>query len=107
VRTYRIEIDEGSGDKFHHAQGNYLPKPLMTIQGIYQYKLVDGKVVDRTAEEIAADVTKIPPPPPSAEERIKALETELAALKPTLTKLAEDMTMLKAGPGLIYTKDSN
>ena len=58
------EIDEGEGDAFHHAQGNYLPKPLMTMQGIYQYKLVDGKVVERTAAEIQADIDAIPPPPP-------------------------------------------
>lgn len=58
------QIDEGDGDSFHHAQGNYLPKPLMTMQSIYQYKLVGGKVVERTAAEIAADIAAIPPPPP-------------------------------------------
>ena len=42
-------IDEGEGDRYMHSQGNYLPKPLMTMQGIYQYKLVDGKAVERTA----------------------------------------------------------
>ena len=88
-------IDKGEGDGFHHAQGNYFDKPLMTMQGIYQYKLVDGKVVERTAIEIAADVAKIPPPPPSAESRIKALETELAALKPTVATLAQDTADLK------------
>ena len=81
------EIDQGDGDAFHHAQGNYLPKPLMTMQGIYQYKLVDGVVTERTAEEIQADIAKIPPPPPSAEDRIKALEGELAALKPKVATL--------------------
>jgi hypothetical protein len=74
------QIDSGDGDKFRHAQGHYLPKPL-TDKGVYRYKLVDGKVVERTAEEIASDIAKIPPPPPSAEDRIRALETELAALK--------------------------
>ena len=58
------QIDEGDGDKFMHAQGNYFTKPIRTMQGIWQYKLVDGKVVERTAAEIAADVAKIPPPPP-------------------------------------------
>ena len=57
-------IDEGDGDKFMHCQGNYLPKSLTTMQGIYQYKLVDGKVVERTQKEIDADIAKIPPPPP-------------------------------------------
>ena len=75
------------GDKGHHAQGNYLDKPLMTMQGVYQYKLVDGKVVERTKTEIGAGIAKIPPPPPSAEDRIKALEGELAALKPKVATL--------------------
>ena len=53
-----IEIDEGEGDKYHHAQGNYFDESIITEQGVYQYKLVDGKVVERTAAEIAADVAK-------------------------------------------------
>ena len=81
------EIDQGDGDKFHHAQCNYLPKSLMTMQGIYQYKLADGKVAERTQKEIEADIAKIPPPSPSAEDRIRALETELAALKPKVATL--------------------
>lgn len=75
------------GDKGHHAQGHYLPKPIRTMQGIYQYKLVDGIIVERTAEEITADAAKIPPPLPIAEDRIKALEGELAALKPKVATL--------------------
>ena len=58
------QIDEGDGDKFMHAQGNYFPLPIMTKQGVYRYKLVDGKAIDRTAEEIQADIDAIPPPPP-------------------------------------------
>ena len=57
-------IDQGETDKFHHAQNNYLPKPIMTDEGVPRYKLVDGKVKERTAEEIQADVDAIPPPPP-------------------------------------------
>ena len=51
-----IKIDEGDGDRFQHAQGNYLPKPLRDEQGRYRYKLVDGAVVERTPDELAADV---------------------------------------------------
>ena len=80
-------IDSGEGDKYHHAQNHYLPKSLMTMQGIYQYKLADGKVAERTQKEIEADIAKIPPPPPSAEDRTRALETELAALKPKVATL--------------------
>lgn len=89
------QIDDGDGDRFHHAQGNYLPKPLMTEQGVYRYKLVDGKVVERTADEIAADIAAIPPPPPSAEERIKTLEAKLTALEPTISALTRDVAAVK------------
>ena len=58
------QIDEGEGDKFMHAQGNYFQQSIMTIEGVYRYKLVDGKAVERTAAEIQADIAAIPPPPP-------------------------------------------
>lgn len=69
-----IKIDSGYGDKYHHAQGNYLDKPLMDERGIYRYKLVDGKPVERTQEEMDADYTptKIKP---TTEQRVDALET--------------------------------
>ena len=61
-----VEIDRGHGDKYHHAQGNYFPQPIITMNGAYCYKLVDGNVVPCTAEEIAtqesvlAEVTQQP-----------------------------------------------
>ena len=58
------QIDEGDGDKFHHAQGNYFLQPIMTVEGVPRYKLADGKAVERTAEEIQVDIDAIPPPPP-------------------------------------------
>ena len=48
-----VEIDSGSGDKYHHAQGNYFPGSIRTDSGAYRYKLVEGEVVECTAEEIA------------------------------------------------------
>lgn len=47
-----VEIDSGYGDRYHHAQGNYFEKPIRTEGGAYRYKLVDGAVVECTAEEI-------------------------------------------------------
>ena len=67
------QIDEGDGDKFHHAQGNYFPQPIMTMEGVYRYKLVDGKAVERTAEEIQADIDALPPPPPTQDEVMEEL----------------------------------
>lgn len=53
------KIDEGYGDKFSLAQSHYLEKPLYD-GAVLRYKLVDGKVVERTAEEIEADKAKLP-----------------------------------------------
>ena len=45
------EIDEGIGDRYHHAQGNYLDKSIIDETGLHNYKLVDNKPVERTQEE--------------------------------------------------------
>lgn len=55
------KIDEGSGDRFSLAQSHYLDKPLYD-GAVLRYKLVNGKVVERTAEEIEADKVKLPKP---------------------------------------------
>lgn len=39
------EIDSGYGDKYAHAQGNYLDEPLTNENGEYNYKLINGKPV--------------------------------------------------------------
>ena len=40
------EIDKGQGDKYAHAQSQYLEKGLVDEQGRYNYKFVEGKVVE-------------------------------------------------------------
>ena len=70
------EIDSGYGDKYHHAQGNYFPKSIITMGGAYRYKLVDGQPVECTAEEIAAQEEALKPvPTPSLENRVEVLES--------------------------------
>lgn len=48
-----VEIDRGYGDKYHHAQNNYFDKHIMTMNGVYRYKLIEGKIIECTPEEIA------------------------------------------------------
>lgn len=62
-----VEIDRGYGDKYHHAQGNYFPESIFTDGGAYRYKLVDGKAVECTPEEIAAQEEANKPKPVPAE----------------------------------------
>jgi hypothetical protein len=53
------QIDEGSGDQYAHAQNCYFESPLTDNNGRYNYKLVDGKPVERTDEEKQADAVYI------------------------------------------------
>lgn len=75
-------IDEGAGDRYHHAQGNYFPKPLYEERGIPVYKYVNGEVIERSAAEIDADYRE-PVPEPSETDlalvELAALESENAA----------------------------
>lgn len=81
-----IEIDSGFGDKYHHAQGNYFPKPIMDERGIWRYKMENGQPQERTAEEMNADYVPTEAMP-TQEERITALEMENAQLKEALNLL--------------------
>lgn len=65
-------IDEGYCDRYHHAQGNYLSLPLRDDRGVSRYKLSDGAVVERTAEEMDVDYTP-PELPMTAEDMLAAL----------------------------------
>lgn len=76
-----VEIDSGYGDKYHHAQGNYFEKPIMTMGGAYQYKLMDSKVMECTAEEILTqEEANKPIPVITTEERVEALEAAVTML---------------------------
>lgn len=82
--TEWTEIDEGVGDKHHHAQNNYLPDGLMDENGIFNYKLVNGKPMLRTAEEKAPELEHI-----AAAQEIAELKSKLAATDYIAAKIAE------------------
>jgi len=48
-----IKIDEGEGERFYHAQGRYLDKPIMDEMGAYNYKYIDNEVVEATEADKA------------------------------------------------------
>ena len=52
---------------------------LWPEEGIYRYKLAGSALVERTAEEMTADVTH-PLPTPSDADRIAALEAAMLTL---------------------------
>lgn len=80
-----VQVDEGVGDRYHHAQGNYLPHPLMTDEGAWRYKLEGGGILERTAEEMAQDLAN-EAPAPTLESRVGVLEE---ALEMILTGVVE------------------
>ena len=82
-----IEIDQGTGDRYHHAQGNYFDQPIYTEDGIPRYKLQGGKVVERTEEEIQADREALPKPEPAP--TVEELQAKIAALT-TSNQMLED-----------------
>ena len=82
------EIDSGYGDKYHHAQGNYFDKSLCDERGICRYKLVNGRTVERTQEEMDADY--VPPEvKPTDAERILQLESEKKLLTAQVQALSD------------------
>lgn len=84
------EIDQGQGDKYHHAQGNYFPLPLFTSGGAYRYKLVNGAPVECTPEEIQQqEEANQPEPGLSQEDRIKALESQNEMLVQCILEMSE------------------
>lgn len=68
------EIDKGNSDKYAHAQSQYLEKGLTDNQGRYNYKLVDGELIEILDEE--KTVIKITPQI-TTEERLNALEAAM------------------------------
>ena len=79
------EIAKGNGDKFHHAQGNYLDKPLFDDRGLFNYKYSNGKLEERTEEEKNAEYE---PPVAMAtlEERMEALEKAIDVISALVNK---------------------
>lgn len=62
------EIDRGYGDRYHYAQGNYLPMPLHDVRGICRYRLEGGAVQERSAAEMDAEFDARGKPEPTDTE---------------------------------------
>ena len=93
-------VDEGEGDRYRHAQNNYLLKPLTDERGVYRYKLVDGLVAQRTQAEMDADFDARPAPEPTAEERERTLlKAQIRALSDRNDFLEDCMAEMA---GIVY-----
>lgn len=81
------EIDKGQGDKYAHAQSQYLEKGLVDERGRYNYKLVEGKVVEVVEEE--KPTIKEPEQQATAQDRIEAQVMYTALMTDTLLEESE------------------
>ena len=81
-----VLIDEGYGDRYNLCQGNFFPQPIITDDGAYRYKLIDGMVTECSESEILEqEEAQKRNTPPTMQDRVDALETT-----------ADDMILLMA-----------
>jgi hypothetical protein len=84
-----LDADQDTREKYHFAQKRYLIGPAKTQEGISRFRWDGEKVLERSAEEIAADVAALLPPPQSEEDKMKF---RLQAVEQAfLTHLLKDM----------------
>lgn len=76
------EIDQGRGDKYAHAQGLYLEKGLVDKYGRYNYKFVEGKVIEVAEGE--KPTIKEPEQQATAQDKIEAQVMYTALMTDTL-----------------------
>ena len=81
------EIDKGQGDKYAHAQSQYLEKGLVDENGRYNYKYVEGKVVEVVEKE--KPTIKEPEQQATAQDKIEAQVMYTAIMTDTLLEESE------------------
>lgn len=81
------EIDQGQGDKYAHAQSQYLDKELIDEHGRYNYKYVEGKVVEVTEAE--KPTIEEPEQQATAQDKIEAQVMYTAMMTDTLLEESE------------------
>lgn len=80
-------IDQGQGDKYAHAQSQYLEKGLVDEQGRYNYKFVAGKVVEVAEGE--KPTIEEPEQQATAQDKIEAQVMYTAMMTDTLLEESE------------------
>lgn len=92
-----IKVDEGVGDRYSHAQSQYLEKGLTDNKGRYNYKW-DTKLIELTEEEKAILFPRTEPQPTELEilkEKNATLEKALLEMAEVQSKEYENRTILE------------
>lgn len=90
-------IDEGYGDKYSHAQSQYLEKGLVDEKGRYNYKW-DNSLIELTEEEKNILFPPVEPQPTELEilkEKNATLEKALLEMAEVQSKEYENRTILE------------
>lgn len=88
-----VLIDEGYGDRYNLCQGNYFPQPIIADGGAYRYKLVDGKPVECTEEDVSRQEEALKPVPTlTLENRVEVLETDAYETREALEMILSGVT---------------
>lgn len=118
-----VLIDEGYGDRYHHAQNNYLPGQLMDMRGIlrymatpvaewpereavhrFEYEGVEWAIYERSQEEMDADYT---PPEDNPDTDDGDLAAQVAALQKQVDEQAAQLAAYEAAYEAAYTEGVN
>lgn len=67
-----IEIDEGDGDKYAHAQGSYLEMPLIADDGTHNY-MYDDSIRLATEDEHEVERSEFPPEEPTEDDALREM----------------------------------
>lgn len=86
-------IDEGNGDRFVHAQGNYLEHGLVDEQSRYNYKLLDGNVFELSEAE-KEELFPVPKPTPSDIEVLGQMATDAEIERMELGQRMTDIELM-------------
>lgn len=81
------EIDKGQGDRYAHAQGLYLENGLVDKYGRYNYKFVEGKVIE--VAEVDKPTIEEPEQQATAQDKIEAQVMYTAMMTDTLLEESE------------------
>ena len=81
------EIDRGQGNKYAHAQSQYLEKGLIDEHGRYNYKFVEGKVIEVAEKD--KPIIKEPEQQATAQDKIEAQVMYTALMTDTLLEESE------------------
>ena len=81
------EIDKGQGDRYAHAQSQYLEKGLVDEHGRYNYKFLEGKVIE-VAEKDKPTIEE-PEQQATAQDKIEAQVMYTAMMTDTLLEESE------------------